>query len=584
MMREHYRQQTEGLHGAAWRELGSELLPWLRRLGRRRQRLLVGAMLLALTLGAAIGLLALSGWFITATAMTGTLLAAGVVARLDIYVPGGGIRFFAVTRTVSRYFERLYNHDTVLRLLADLRGGMFRVLAGLDAQVLSRRRASEWLNRLTADIDTLDSLYLRLLAPPAVALLAILVVTVLLGSFAPLTGGVVGLALLVLWVWLVVGQAWLGMDASRRRVATLDRLRGHLIEHLMGLGELRAYGSLSSHRQAILGEEDTLYRDQRYLGRVSALGNTLVGLGVGLAMLLALWLAALAYRGENLSGPLMVMMPLAVLALNEAFAALPVAFTQLGATRAAARRLNALERSSSAIIEADTPRAMNDDGIEWRLEAVSLHYPEALTPALDRVSMSLAPQERLALLGASGAGKSSVAMLLTRLLDPDQGRVTLHGVDLRELSLEAVRSRIGYLTQGTELFHDSIAANLRLACPHADDAELWRVLEMVELADWVEQLPRQLDTPVGEGGRQLSGGQARRLGLARILLHDAPIVILDEPFTGLDRSLARRISRRLDTWLSGKTVLFLLHQLDEERDASLGIQRALTLIQGRLEP
>ncbi|GGX79945.1 thiol reductant ABC exporter subunit CydC [Litchfieldella qijiaojingensis] len=568
--------------GSAWRELGNELCPWLRQLGQRRRRLVLGALLLASTVGAAIGLLALSGWFITATALTGTLLAAGAVARLDVYVPGGGIRFFALTRTVSRYVERLYNHDTVLRLLADLRAVMFRVLAGLDAQALSRRRASEWLNRLTADIDTLDSLYLRLLAPPAVALLAILVVVVLLASFTPLVGGIIGLVLMALWGWLVVGQAWLGMSPSQRRVATLDRLRGHVIEHLQGLGELRAYGSLSMHRRRIFDEEDALYRDQRQLGRITALGNALAGLGVSLVMLLVLWLAALAYRAEALSGPLMVMMPLAVLALNEAFAVLPAAFTQLGATRAAARRLNALKGSSSAIVETATASSIHEGAVELRLEAASLHYPDSLSPALDEISLTLGRGERVALLGASGAGKSSVAMLLTRLQDPSRGRVTLNGVDLRELSLEALRSRIACLTQSTELFHDSIAVNLRLARPEASDAELWRVLEAVELADWAERLPRQLETPVGEGGRQLSGGQARRLGLARVLLRESPVVILDEPFSGLDRPLAERIAARLDAWLAGKTVLFLVHQLGNGQVAPPGIRRSLKLVQGRI--
>lgn len=566
------------LHG-----LYRELAPWLRLLARRRNRLILGTLLLVMTVASAIGLLALSGWFITATAVTGALLAAGVAASLDVYVPGGGIRFFAIARTVSRYVERLYNHDTVLRLLADLRGGMFQVLARLDAQALSRRRASEWLNRLTADIDTLDSLYLRLLAPPAVALLAILGIVLLLGIFAPRVGIAVGLVLLALWCWLVVGQARLGMAASQRRVATLDRLRSHTIEHLQGLAELRAYGSLDRHRDKIASVETSLYRDQRHLGRVAALGNALAGLGVSLSMLLALWLAAQAYAAGILTGPLMVMMPLAVLALGEAFTALPLAFTQLGATRAAARRLNALGQSRSAIVEAAAPRRVGDGPAELCLDTVSLRYPGALMPALEKVSLTLGRGEQLALLGASGAGKTSVALLFTRLLDPDQGCVCIDGMDLRELELGSLRSRIAYLTQRVELFHDSIAANLRLARPEASEADLWRVLEAVELADWARDLPRGLETSVGEGGRQLSGGQARRLGLARVLLLDAPVVILDEPFAGLDRPLARRIAIRLESWLAGRSVLYLLHQLSDEQATPVGIQRSLRLVAGRLE-
>lgn len=569
-----------------WQRIRSELRPWLRLLGRRRGRLAMGALLMAATAGAAIGLLALSGWFITATAVTGALLAAGMAASLDVHVPGGGIRFFAVTRTVARYLERLYNHDTVLRLLADLRGGMFRVLARLDAHSLSRRRASEWLNRLTADIDTLDSLYLRLLAPPLVALLAIVTVALLLGVFVPLAGVAVGAILLSLWGWLVVGQSTLGMRASQRRVETLDRLRGRGIEHVQGLAELSAYGTLDMHRAGLEIEEGSLYADQRRLGRVAALGSALVGLGVGLAVLAALWIASLAYTSGALSGPLTVMMPLAVLALGETLGLLPMAFTQFGATRAAARRLNALGAARQRIREPEVPRGLpdgtSDSPPELSLERVSLRYPEALVPALTQVSLVLQPGERLALLGVSGAGKSSVAQLATRQIDPSEGQVRLGGVPLTDLPLAVVRERVGLLTQLGDFFDDSLADNLRLAAPSADDEILWQALAMVELDEWARALPHGLETVVGESGRQLSGGQARRLSLARLVLGDAKVVILDEPFAGLDRPLAERIARRLALWLDGRSALCLFHQLDGQPVQALGIERCVRLSDGRL--
>ncbi|MAX33317.1 MAG: thiol reductant ABC exporter subunit CydC [Halomonadaceae bacterium] len=564
------------------RILISELRPWLKLLARRRARMALGALLLALTVGAAIGLLALSGWFITATALTGAMLAAGMAASLEVYAPGGGIRFFAVLRTVARYLERVYNHDSVLRLLAELRSGMFAVLARLDARALGQRRASEWLNRLTADIDTLDSLYLRLLAPPLVALLAIALVSGLLGIFLLPAGLAVGAVLLALWAWLVIGQACLGMAASTRRVATLDHLRGRILETLQGLAELKSYGTLSQHRARIDADQAALYADQWQLGRVAALGNALVGLGVSLAAVLALWLAAEAYRAEALSGPLMVMMPLAVLAMGEALGALPASFTGLGATRAAARRLNALGRSRSVLSEPESPAVPVAGAPGGRLRNVTLTYPGALTPALDGLDLSLEPGERLALLGASGAGKSSVAALLVRLLDPDQGEVLRDDIPLVDVSLDELRTRTAYLTQHSELFDDSIAANLRLAQPEATEASLWHVLELVELADWARELAHGLETRVGEGGRQLSGGQARRLVLARVLLLDAPLVILDEPFAGLDRPMAARIAERLDTWLCGRTVLYLVHQLRHDGSDPPGILRSLTLRDGRL--
>ncbi|CAM3408181.1 thiol reductant ABC exporter subunit CydC [Halomonas lysinitropha] len=561
--------------------LWGSLRPWLVLLGQRRDRLFLGALLMGLTLLSAIGLLALSGWFITATGLAGLLLAAGMAASLDVYVPGGGIRFFAVTRTVSRYVERLYNHDTVLRLLADLRSRLFAVLSGLDAHALSRRRASDWLNRLTADIDTLDSLYLRLLAPALVALLVILGLAVFLALWAPRVGVATGALLLLGWLWLTLGQARLGMTASRRQVGDLEQLRGRLIEQLQGLAELEAYGSLADHRVRLAAIEARLYRDQRRLGQRVALGNALASLVVGLAMLLALWLAAEAWSAGILSGPLTVMMPLAVLAISEALAPLPVAFTWLGATWGAAERLNALEAQQEEVATPLASVQLPAGALSVTLENVTLTHADALVPALAEISFDVAPGQRLALCGVSGAGKSSVAGLLTRQLKPEAGEVRLAGVALGAWPASALTTRVALLTQQTDLFDDTLAANLRLADPEASDARLWRALGMMELADWARALPQGLDTRVGEGGRRLSGGQARRLALARLLLREPDLVLLDEPFAGLDAETATRIATRLDEWLAGRTVIYLVHQLGDTVDPP-GIDRCLTLRSGRL--
>ncbi|TDO13952.1 thiol reductant ABC exporter subunit CydC [Halomonas ventosae] len=557
------------------------LRPWLSLLGQRRRRLILGGLLMAVTLVSAIGLLALSGWFITATALTGLLLTAGVAAALDVYVPGGGIRLFAVTRTVSRYVERLYNHDTVLRLLADLRSRLFAVLSGLDSHALSRRRASDWLNRLTADIDTLDSLYLRLLAPALVALLAILGLAAFLALWSPRVGMAIGSLLLVGWVWLTAGQARLGMAASHRQVRDLERLRGRLIEQLQGLAELEAYGSLGDHCARLAAIESRLYRDQRRLGQWVSLGNALASIVVGLAMLLALWLASQAWRTELLSGPLMVMMPLAVLAIGEALVALPAAFTWLGATWAAAERLNALEAQQRGAAKAHPSPRLPGGPLSVTLEAVTLTHAGALIPALAGVSLQLGPGERLALCGASGAGKSSVAGLLTRQLTPESGDVRLGGVALEAWPTAALADRVALLTQQTDLFDASLAANLRLGDPQASEARLWHVLAMVELADWADALPQGLASRVGEGGRRLSGGQARRVALARLLLREPDLVVLDEPFAGLDAATAACLAARLDAWLVGRTVIYLVHQLGDSVDPP-GIDQRRILREGRL--
>ncbi|MGQ4877055.1 thiol reductant ABC exporter subunit CydC [Billgrantia sp. LNSP4103-1] len=563
------------------RTLSTTFSPWLRLLARRRRRLVIGMLLLMLTVGSAVGLLSLSGWFIAASALTGMALAMGVSAGLDVYVPGGGIRFFAVSRTVARYAERLYNHDTVLRLLADLRSRLFAAMARLDDRTLTKQRASDWLNRLTADIDTLDNLYLRLMAPPVVALSAVLLVAAFLALWVPVAGLALVVLLLPTWAWLTVGQAWLGMAASRRQVDHLERLRSQAIEHLSGLAELEAYGSRAWHRRAWRNREQALHRDQRRTGRVAGAGIALVNLMVGLTMVGVLWLAASAWQEATISGAVMVMMPLAVLALGEALALLPMAFTQLGATRGAAERLNGVERAGANVPAFDGTK-LPEGALSATLRGVTLHYAGALTPALRNIELELRPGERIALTGASGAGKSSVAALLTRRLPPSQGEIKLAGVPLAQVDESSLRQRVAILGQRIDLFQGSLASNLRLAAPQAGDALLWQVLDGVELAAWAASLPHGLDTRVGEGGRALSGGQARRLALARLMLRDPGLVILDEPFAGLDAATVSRLALSLDRWLEGRSVVYLVHQLGGGAFDPPGITRECRLEQGEL--
>lgn len=560
----------------------STFAPWLRLLARRPRRLYLGVVLLALTALSAIGLLALSGWFITASALTGMALALGIAASLDVFVPGGGIRFFALSRTVARYMERLYNHDTVLRLLADLRHRLFAAMVKLDERTLAQRRSSDWLNRLTADIDALDSLYLRLLAPPAVALLVI----VLLSGFLALWLPQAGLALLALlmpaWLWLTAGQAWLGMASSRRHAHHLERLRSHSIEYLTNLAELEAYSSQAWHRQRLHIQEGMLAEDQRRTGQLASLGTALANLVVGVSMVMVLWFAALAWQQEVISGPILVLMPLAIMALSEVFTLLPLPFTQFGATRAAAERLNGVEQAGETA-STTQPQILPDGALAVRLENITLRYLGALTPALDAVTLDLAPGARLALSGVSGAGKSSVTALLTRRIAPTQGRILIGGIAIEQIEESSLRESVALLGQRIDLFQDSLAGNLRLADPAANDVRLWQALEWVELKEWAVELPAGLETPVGEGGSQLSSGQARRVALARLWLRDPGLVVLDEPFAGLDAATLARLKPKLDSWLNGRSVIYLVHQLGGGVFDPPGVTLTERLVAGRLQ-
>ncbi|WP_288388267.1 ABC transporter transmembrane domain-containing protein, partial [uncultured Cobetia sp.] len=392
------------------REALATLAPWWRVHERYRRRLLLGVVLMTMTALSALGLLAVSGWFITASALTGAALAAGAVAVLDVYTPGSAIRLFAVSRTVSRYLERLYNHDTILRLLASLRGSAFASLVSMDPARLAARRSSDWLNRLTADIDTLDALYLRLAAPPVMALL--LIVALLGITLVWLPGATPWLALLLLtgWAWLTLGQARWGLVASRRRVTTLEALRSSLMEALRGHAELEAYAALGHVREQLEAVEARLLADQWRLAVISAVGNALAVLVIGLAWLLLLAMGMLALRDGQLSGPMLVMLPLAAMALGEGLAGLPAAFSQAGATLGAAERLNDIEHAAG-VVHGDA--RLSAGPISVSLEQVSYRYPGALFEAFSNVSLTVEAGAQVAICGASGAGKSTLAALLT---------------------------------------------------------------------------------------------------------------------------------------------------------------------------
>lgn len=539
----------------------NELTPYLRLLAAHRGRLATGAILMLATVAAGVGLLALSGWFITATGVTAMLLAAGATARLDIYMPGAGIRFFALARTAARYFERVHNHDVVLRLLADLRTRVFARLTPLDPASLARFRGALLLNRLTADIDALDNLYLRCLAPPAVGLLGVLGVSVLLAIVAPVAGLAAGGLLLLAGTCVTAGTAWPGARLGERITERTESARIRIVDLVRGLAELRAFGVLDRWRRDIDHLDDGLVTDQMRAARLAAGGEALMGLAVHSAVALALLLGITLYTDGVISGPLAALMPLAVLALAEGLAPIPGGLLQLGRTRAAARRLNAQIATEATIVDPVSPcpaPARNDLAID----GVRVHHGETIEPVFAGLSLHIPAGSRLAVVGPSGCGKSTLADLCARLVEPDSGEVRLGGVPLPQMALADVHARVSYLTQRTEMFADTIAANLRIAHPDARDDALRHAVEVARLTEFIDGLDDGLATWIGEGGVRLSGGQARRLALARIVLRDAPVVLLDEPLSGLDRQTADDVSSGLHAWLGGRTVLMLAHATD----------------------
>lgn len=554
--------------------------PWLQLLVRRRRRFLCGALLVWITLIAGLALLGLSGWFITASALAGIALALGMPARLDVYVPGGGIRFFALLRTVARYIERLYNHNTVLTLLADLRYRVFGHLTRLDDASLHRQRASDWLSRLTADIDTLDNFYLRILVPPVVALLSVIVVSLFVAIWLPGVALLMAITLGLLWLIVTLVTATWGFSRSYQQVADQESLRRLVVDQVQASAELISYRSTPWHRSLITTQEQQAHSNQRRLGHKTALINCLVSATTGLLVIAVLWLASLGFIEQRVTAPILVMTVLIALGINEAFMALPASFIKLGASYAAVRRLNELTGTPpSHERQASLPEA---PGLAIDVTQLSLLYSASLQPSLNLVSFQLPAGKRAVITGSSGAGKSTLASVLTGRLKPSEGDVLVGGERPWQVAAESRARHFAMLTQSVDLFDDSLAGNLRIANPSANDELLWEVLTAVALADWVKQLPKGLDTAVGEKGQQLSGGQARRVALARLMLRNPSVVILDEPFAAIDAATAQHIAASLDQWLANRTVIYFVHQIGS-LNLLPGVEFHWHLVDGKLQ-
>ena len=519
-----------------------------------RWMLLAAGMAVAAALLALV-LLAVSGWLITASALAGI----GVLAALDIFAPGAIIRGAAVGRTVTRYLERLIGHEATFRQLTEIR---IRAFKRLMAQSIARLEAlgrGDTLSRLTRDVDVLDHVFPRLVLPTAAALGAAVLAIAVFFALAPRAAIVLGACLVVGASLVLAAGTWLARTPGRRLAVATPAMRASLAEWLHGLGELISIGRAGERSGRVMDLVNDQVRAQVAQRRIEAVMHTGIALFGYLAFWLVLLLAMKMYAAGSLSAPVVAGMALAVLALVDAWLPLAASWSFLETCRRAAMRVDALGADAGRRCRSEHAAPPAD--FRLRAESLVFRYPGAIDPAVDGIDFALEEGEHVLVQGASGAGKTTLGKLLAGILEPDRGRVTLGGVGLAELDESSLRERVGFLSQRSVLFQDTLAANLRLGAPAATDTELMRVLEAVGLAEFAQALPNGLESWIGEHGRSLSGGEGRRLALARVLLADFRVLILDEPMAGVDPETATRIAARLERMLAGKTVIVLAHDL-----------------------
>ncbi|MGW2410914.1 thiol reductant ABC exporter subunit CydD [Streptomyces tubercidicus] len=530
----------------------------LRRLARvHRARFALALLLGSLALGSAVGLMATSGWLISRAAQQPPVLYLMVAVTAT--------RAFGIGRAVFRYAERLVAHDAVFRMLAEVRVTVFQRLERLAPAGLRERSRGDLLSRLVADVDAVQDYFLRWLLPVGAALLVGAGAVGFTGWLLPEAGAILAGGLLLTGVGVPVLSGALARRAERRLAPARGRLATRVVDVLTGTAELTVAGALGARTESVRSAD-------RDLTRIASRSAAVAGIGAGLsALLCGLTVAASAVAGVQavqagrLSGVALAVVVLTPLAAFEAVAGLPLAVQYRRRTRHAAERIFEVLDAPAPVSEPAAPAAAPETPFPLAVRELTARHPGQDRPALDGVGFTLTAGHRLAVVGASGSGKSTLAQVLLRFLDEESGSYTLGGTAAREMAGDAVRRLVGLCAQDAHLFDSSLRENLRLARPDrrgvADDQDLWDALGRARLADWVRGLPAGLDTMIGERGARLSGGQRQRLALARVLLADFPVLVLDEPAEHLDLATADALTADLLTATEGRTTVLITHRL-----------------------
>ncbi|WP_299795320.1 cysteine/glutathione ABC transporter ATP-binding protein/permease CydC [uncultured Shewanella sp.] len=560
------------------------LLPFIKLFKHQWLMMFTGLVLSITTLMAGIGLLSLSGWFLSAAAVAG--LSVATAQAFNYFTPAGGVRFLSIARTASRYGERLATHEATFRLLTQLRSWTWRKLLPLSARNLQGLRQGDLLNRLVADIDTLDHLYLRLLTPMTASLLMLGVLYLFVAWFdASLALTLCGI-LLAVWLLLPFIFYRLGRKPGIAQLESKRHFRVQLLEFIQGQAEITLFGAGERFRAELSKAETAMLNSQSAMANVTGLSQASLIFCHGFAVIVMLYMAASGVGEHVPPGPMLAMMVFMTMACIEMMMPIAGAFQHLSACVTAAKRVNELvEQEPDIVFNPDSDVKVS--GGELQLKDIFFSYQTCAADlgfeqdgssdhsVLRGVNLSLKAGEKVALLGQTGCGKSSLLSLITRQWQPTSGSVSVGGRDIGDYSETSLREGITLISQRIYLLSGTLRSNLTLAqkpveqpstraerreAQAINDEKLIRVLNKVGLST-LTQGEKPLDTWIGEGGRQLSGGEQRRIGVARALLRDAPLLLLDEPTEGLDKRTEREILALLFEFAADKTMLMISHRL-----------------------
>lgn len=519
-------------------------------------RLLLGIVLAIVGLAASIGLLSLSGWFLAASFLAGNAII------FNFFYPASGVRGLAIFRTASRYFEKLVTHDATFRVLANLRVSVFKKLIPLSPSGLNRFRNSELLNRLVADVDTLDTLYLNLISPFMSAIMIILFMAIGLSFVSVSLMLIICGTLLALLIIVPTVFYHLGLNLGRNAIQNRANYRSQFIEWIQLNAEFLLFGNLNQVTKRLQNTERQWLNAQSKESQLSGLSNALLMLSNGILTCVVIYLVSTAINVPTAEYPeaLIALVVFCVMASAEILSPIGISFLHLGQVITAAERINEITEQQ--------PNVQFNGRAEWqnlslnqplvRFENVNFAYWNGEQQVLNDLSFDVLKGQKVAILGKTGSGKSTIFQLLNRNYDPTSGQIWLNNCKIEDFSEQTLRSKLVTLSQRVHIFSQTLRDNLLMGNSAATDEQMIEVIKKVGLGYLLET--ESLMLWLGEGGRPLSGGEQRRLGLARLLLSSAELVLLDEPTEGLDRETEQQILNLILTHCANRTLLMITHR------------------------
>ncbi|MDA8360182.1 MAG: thiol reductant ABC exporter subunit CydC [Actinomycetota bacterium] len=502
----------------------------------------------------ALGLLATSAWLIATSSLRPPILTLSVAIA--------AVRLFALLRGAGRYGERLASHDVALRGLARVRLWAYRHLERLVPGGLGDIGRGDVLARVVTDVDATQDLVVRIAVPSLTALATVAAAVALAGLVLPLAGAVLGAGLVSAGVVVPAGARWAGRRVARRRAEERGAQGAQLVDIIEGAADLIAFDATDTVLTNLRRGEASLARTTRRLAAVAGGANGLGALAAAATTAAMVALGADAVSTGRLGAVAVAVLGFVALASFDAIGSLPEAFSHLDDVLGAAQRVEMLAVRPAPVAEPTTVQTLSaPDGTDYVLSNIGVCYEPGRTPALCDVDLAITPGIRIAVVGSSGAGKSTLALALLRFVEVTTGRATLGGVDVANLAGDEVRDLIAWAPQDPHIFATTLAANLRLACPDAGDKALRDTLRAIGLGPWLDGLEHGLDTVLGERGLTVSGGERQRLGVARALLANRPILLLDEPTAHLDDASETLVRHHVLATSAGRALVWITHRL-----------------------